>query len=192
MADTLTLIGNVASDPAVTTTRGGHRMLSFRLATNHGYRDRTGTWINGGTNWYNVTAFRSLAENASESLAKGDSVIVTGSLRIRDWEANGREGTAVDLDAHTIGHDLRWGSTGAFTRKRSGVANGHPDASSSDVAPNGSESHGSEPHGWAAPGTAPHPAESVDTGDGVESPGDEWALAGVGATAPAADVETPF
>lgn len=58
-----------------------------------------------------MTAFRGLADHASRSLRKGDRVVVVGRLRIRRWETDERSGTAVEVDAEALGHDLRWGVT---------------------------------------------------------------------------------
>ncbi|MEY4741472.1 MAG: hypothetical protein RL672_222, partial [Actinomycetota bacterium] len=62
-----------------------------------------------------VTSFRQLAINASGSVSKGDRVLVAGKLRVRDWENGERSGTAVEVEAESIGHDLSWGSSN-FTR----------------------------------------------------------------------------
>ncbi|MGF3055349.1 single-stranded DNA-binding protein [Microbacterium sp. YY-01] len=119
MTDMITLTGNIANEPAVNRTGAGTPLVRFRLATSNGYRDnRTGAWVDAGTNWYTVTAFRTLAENAGGVLAKGDAVIVQGRLRLREWEANGATGLAVDVEATTIGHDLRWGTSGTYQRRR--------------------------------------------------------------------------
>ena len=47
--------------------------------------------------------------------AKGDRIIVTGKLRVRDWDNGERTGTSVEIEADSIGHDLSWGSA-KFTR----------------------------------------------------------------------------
>ncbi|KTR78023.1 hypothetical protein NS234_04995 [Microbacterium oxydans] len=112
MIDTLTIVGRVATDPTQTQTGGGVPVTNFRLATTHRRFDAaTQTWTDSGTNWYSVAAFRHLGENAKASLRTGDSVIVTGRLKIRNWESNGKHGTSVDIEADAIGHDLRWGTT---------------------------------------------------------------------------------
>lgn len=41
--------------------------------------------------------------------------MVTGKIRVRDWDNGERSGTAVEIDAEAIGHDLAWGNA-AFTR----------------------------------------------------------------------------
>ncbi|MDR6866061.1 single-strand DNA-binding protein [Microbacterium resistens] len=116
MTDIITLVGNIASTPESTQTHSGVEVLTFRLATNNRRFDaKTGDWVDAGTNWYTVSAYRRLAENARTSLGKGDSVIVTGRLRLREWESNGRRGMSAEIDAESLGPDLRWG-TSRFTR----------------------------------------------------------------------------
>ena len=112
MSDTLTIVGKVATDPTQARTAGGIPVTNFRLATTHRRFDAvTQTWVDAGTNWYSVAAFRQLGEHAKASLRTGDSVIVTGRLKIRNWEAGEKHGTSIDIDADAIGHDLRWGIT---------------------------------------------------------------------------------
>lgn len=112
MSDTLTIVGKVATDPTRSRTASGIPVTNFRLASTHRRFDNaTQTWVDAGTNWYSVAAFRQLGEHAKASLRTGDSVIVTGRLKIRNWESGEKHGTSVDIDADAIGHDLRWGIT---------------------------------------------------------------------------------
>ena len=41
--------------------------------------------------------------------------MVTGKLRVRDWDNGERAGTSVEVEAEALGHDLTWG-TAVFTR----------------------------------------------------------------------------
>jgi len=85
MSDTITLTGVVATDARTITTSEGLAITSFRLASTQRRFDRsTQRWVDGDTNWYTITSFRQLATNASASVKKGERVIVTGRLRIRD------------------------------------------------------------------------------------------------------------
>jgi single-strand DNA-binding protein len=68
-------------------------------------------WVDGETNWYTITSFRTLAINTATSISKGDRIVVSGTLRIRDWDNGERVGTSVELEASNIGHDLAWGTT---------------------------------------------------------------------------------
>lgn len=116
MTDTLTLTGLVATTPRHLITAEGLPITSFRLASNQRRFDRaTGTWVEAGTNWYTVSAFRDLAINVVGSIQKGDRVVVAGRLHIRDWESGEKKGRSVELDATAIGHDLSWGKS-SFTR----------------------------------------------------------------------------
>jgi len=116
MSDIITLTGLVATVPRHLVTSEGLPITSFRLAsTQRRYDRRTAEWVDGDTNWYTVSGFRQLAVHAAASLGKGDRVIVTGRLRIRDWSSGDRSGTTIEVEAESLGHDLAWG-TAAFTR----------------------------------------------------------------------------
>jgi single-strand DNA-binding protein len=116
MTDFISLTGLVATTPRHLTTSEGLAITSFRLASSQRRFDRaTQKWVDGDTNWYTVSAFRGLASNAATSLSKGERVIVTGRLRIRDWENTDRSGTTVEIEADSLGHDLTWG-TSVYTR----------------------------------------------------------------------------
>lgn len=145
MTDLITITGVVATTPRFVSNADGLKVTSFRLASQLGRFDRErGAWVDLGTNWYTVTAFRRLAEHAAASLEKGDRVIVQGRLRIRSWESGDRSGTTVEIDADAIGHDLMWG-TSQFTR-----------ASRAGGAPGGLGAAGESQAEWA-PSSAPAP-----------------------------------
>jgi len=117
MSDNVTLSGLVATSPRHLITSEGLEITSFRLAsTQRRYDAGKNEWVDGETNWYTVTCFRDLAVNAQASLVKGQRVIVVGRLRIRNWQTEDKTGTNVEVEADTIGHDLRFGSA-EFTRR---------------------------------------------------------------------------
>lgn len=132
MSDIITLTGRVGTEPTFNTTDDGLMISSFRLVSNHNWFDRkTQAWVEGSASWFSVKSFRQLAENVHDSVHKGDLVVVTGRLRVREWERGDRKGISVDVDADSIGHDLAWGRS-VFTRiarnnSRSGAA-GEPPA----------------------------------------------------------------
>lgn len=116
MSDPITLVGFIATDPRHVMTQEGLPITSFRLASTQRRFDRAkNEWTDGETNWFTITSFRQLALNANASLHKGDRVVVSGRLRVRDWKEGEKNGTTVEVDADAIGHDLLWGTT-AFTR----------------------------------------------------------------------------
>jgi len=173
MSDQITVTGLVATPPNHVVTSTGLAVTNFRLASTQRRYDRAaGAWVDGATNWFTVTAFRRLADHVAASVQKGERVIVTGRLRVRDWESGERSGTAVEIEAESLGHDLLWGTT-TFRRAVSTSARSDEHASASDAPESTAESAGGEE--WSP---AP-PAEGDD-----ELPAAEAPLAGA--------VPTPF
>lgn len=116
MSDTITINGLIATTPKHVVTAEGLPITTFRLASAQRRFDKqTEKWVDSATNWYTISAFRQLAINSVPSLQKGDRIVVSGRLRIRDWQNDERTGTSVEIEAETIGHDLFWG-TAVFTR----------------------------------------------------------------------------
>lgn len=165
MHDRITVVGNIATVPERRQTATGVPVVTFRLVSNHRRRDPgSGKWIDGATNWYSVSAYRTLAEHALASFAKGQRIIVTGNFRLREWESNGKTGKQAEIDADALGHDLLWGTT-AFSRDLSTVE-------SSRAEPPAVEASAAPPSQWA---DAPVPAVPGDWGApgslGLDAPG---------------------
>jgi single-strand DNA-binding protein len=114
---TITLIGNVVTDVQSHTTAAGTEAASFRMASTSRRYDRgIGAWVDGDTSFVRVTCWKRLARHVQESLAKGDPVIVSGAMKVREWEdRDGNRRTGVDVIASSVGHDLARGTT-VFTR----------------------------------------------------------------------------
>lgn len=112
MPEHITITGTVGTVPTCRTTSRGD-VTSFRLAANQRRFDRaTNAWVDAGTNWYSVSAWRQLGVNAAASLSKGDRVIVSGTVRVNDYaREDGSRGIAIDVTADAIGHDLSVGTT---------------------------------------------------------------------------------
>lgn len=165
MTDTMTITGLVATAPRNLLTTEGYALTSFRLASNRRRFDRQQkTWVDAGTNWYTVSAYRQLATNVANSVQKGDRVIVTGRLRIRDWEDGARKGTNIELDADSLGHDLFWG-TSVFTRviRASAVEAGFEPAPGAEPDDEESDSDGD-------PETEDSGADATETRGGLPVP----------------------
>lgn len=156
MPDIISAIGVVGTPPSLTIVSNGLARLTFRLGSTHRKFNREANgWENGETNWYTVVAFRRLAENAASSLAKGDRVVVTGRLKVDDWENGGKHGTSVELLADGIGHDLAFG-TSTFTKGAAitPIRAEPSDASAGDAALQAPEPPAVDSGGWALPGGA--------------------------------------
>jgi single-strand DNA-binding protein len=109
MPDTTTIItGNLTDDPELRFTPNGVAVASVRVAVTARVKDGD-AWKDGDTSFFRVNVWRQLAENAAESLSKGDRVIVVGRLKARSWETpEGERRSVVEVEADEIGPSLRW------------------------------------------------------------------------------------
>ena len=111
MNETITVVGNI-TEPEFKVTPNGVEIINFRIASTERRYDKVEEkWGDGATSWYSVSAFRRLAAHAHRSFRKGDRVMVTGRLRMRDWETPVKKGVTAEIDADALGHDLLWGTT---------------------------------------------------------------------------------
>jgi single-strand DNA-binding protein len=109
MPDThVTITGNLTADPELKFTPNGAAVANFRVAVTSRVRDGN-AWRDGDTSFYRVTAWRDLAANVTDSLAKGDRVVIVGQLRMRSWETpEGEQRSLVEVTADEVGPSLRW------------------------------------------------------------------------------------
>lgn len=99
----VTIIGNLTADPDLTYTTSGQAKLSFSVANTHIWYDAAGE-KQEKTSYFNVTAWRYLAENSARTLEKGIGVIVYGRLEQRSYEdKEGNKRSIVELVAEDIG-----------------------------------------------------------------------------------------
>lgn len=109
---TITVIGNITDDPELKFTPSGAAVANFTVASTPRTFDRqTNEWKDGDPLYFRCAAWRQMAENVAESLTKGARVIVTGTLRIRNFERqDGSRGTSVEISVDEIGPSLKWAS----------------------------------------------------------------------------------
>lgn len=86
----VTIIGRVGQDPEIRYLPDGSPVASLSLATDEGYKDKSGEKIER-TEWHRVAVFGPLAEVVQKYVTKGDPVLVEGKLRTRKWAA--KDGT---------------------------------------------------------------------------------------------------
>ena len=104
--------GLVATTPRHLITQEGLAITSFRLACSNSYFDEDkDRWVDGETNWFTVTALRTLGINVAQSVSKGDRITVSGTIKVRDWDNGERSGTSVEIIADSVGHDLNYGNS---------------------------------------------------------------------------------
>ena len=108
--NTVTLVGNLTDDPELRFTAQGASVANFRIAVSKRIRDpQTNEWKDGDTSFFRVNVWRQLAENVAESLTRGTRVIVTGTLKMRQWETQeGEKRSVVEVEASEVGPSLKW------------------------------------------------------------------------------------
>ena len=135
--NTVTVVGNVTRDPELRFTPNGAAVASFGLAWNRKTQDGEES-----VSFFDVTCWRQLAENVSDSLTKGSRVVVYGRHDQRSWEnQDGDRRSKVELIADEVAPSLRW-ATVELTRnefKGDGAQSGNDstrqDASEADAPP---------------------------------------------------------
>lgn len=100
----ITVAGRMATDPT-TNMVNDITCTSFSLASDSKLKDSDGSYI---TNFYRISAWRRLGENAAKYLHKGDAVTITGDVCIREYtDKNGQRRTAVQITASQIEYPPR-------------------------------------------------------------------------------------
>ncbi len=79
------LIGNVGRDPELRYTSNGTPVVNFSVAVGRQWTTSSGE-RREATDWFNVVAWRELAEICNQMLSKGRRVYIEGSLQTRSWE----------------------------------------------------------------------------------------------------------
>ncbi|MFM7718174.1 MAG: single-stranded DNA-binding protein [Actinomycetota bacterium] len=121
----ITIVGNLTDDPELRYTPNGAAVVKFRVAVNRRYKDESGQWKDGDTSYFTVNAWRTLAENAAESLQRGMRVVVAGRLQMRSWETqDGDKRTVVEIEADELGPSLKWAKARVERQSRGGGGGG--------------------------------------------------------------------
>ena len=94
------LIGNLTRDPEIRATSSGIPVCNFSIAVNRRFADANG---NRGVDYFNIVAWRQLAELCGRYLAKGRKVAIVGSIQTRTYEAqDGSRRSAFDVIADEV------------------------------------------------------------------------------------------
>jgi single-strand DNA-binding protein len=123
---TITVIGNLTSDPELRFTPSGSAVANFTIASTPRTFDRqSNEWKDGETLFLRASVWREAAENVAESLTKGMRVIVSGRLKSRSYETKeGEKRTVIELEVDEIGPSLRYANAKVNRTQRSGGQGG--------------------------------------------------------------------
>jgi single-strand DNA-binding protein len=81
------LIGNLGQDVELKEFDSGMKKASFSVATTNYVKNSNGE-KSEKTEWHNVIAWGKLAEIMTDSLGKGDQVLIQGSIQHRSYQDN--------------------------------------------------------------------------------------------------------
>jgi len=154
----ITIVGNLTNDPELRFTPSGAAVASFTVASSARMLDKQANeWKDGDTTFIHCNVWRQYAENVAESLTRGTRVIVTGRLKVRQYETrDGGKGTSVECEVDDVGPVLRFATAKISKVSRSG--GGFGDGGS------GASTGGDDP--WASSA----PAGGAWGGGGSEEP----------------------
>lgn len=90
------LSGNLTRDVEYSVTSSGVPFCKFTLAVNRqAGGERT-------TDFFNVVAWRKLAENCNTYLHKGDKVLICGEMTTRKYDRDGKTNTIYEIQANDV------------------------------------------------------------------------------------------
>ena len=94
------LVGNLTKDPEIRNTGDGTPVANLRIAVNRQWTNKQGE---READFFNVVAWRKLAELCGQYLAKGSSIAVDGRLQSRNWDTqDGQKRTTVEIVADNV------------------------------------------------------------------------------------------
>ena len=94
------LIGNLTRDPELSVTNSGVSVCRFSIAVSRRFAGQDGE---RETDFFNIVAWRGLADNCNKFLRKGSKVCVVGSIQNRSYEAaDGTKRNVTDIVADDI------------------------------------------------------------------------------------------
>lgn len=90
-------IGRITKDLKLETTNSGVKFVKFGLAVDRKYKGEDGEKI---ADFFNIVAWRMLAENVCKYCKKGSKIFVAGELQNRSWDKqDGTKGYITELIA---------------------------------------------------------------------------------------------
>lgn len=94
------LIGNLTRDPELSTTNSGISVCRISIAVSRRFANADGS---RETDFFNVVAWRAIADNCAKYLKKGSKIAVMGSIQNRSYEGNdGTKRYTTDITAEEI------------------------------------------------------------------------------------------
>ena len=93
------LIGNLTRDPELTQTPNGVSVCKISIAVNRNFTNANGE---RDTDFFNVVAWRALADNCGKYLSKGKKIAVCGNIQNRNYETDNGKKFVTEIIADDI------------------------------------------------------------------------------------------
>jgi single-strand DNA-binding protein len=98
---TAELVGRLGQKPELKLLENGTPYVQLSVATSERYTDRTGA-IKEKTEWHRGVAWGEVAETIAKSFDKGDSVVLSGAMRINSYEHDGTKDRTTDIHVASL------------------------------------------------------------------------------------------
>lgn len=133
----MVIVGNLTADPELRFTPSGVAVADFTVASTNRVRNKqTDEWEDGDTTFIRCSVWQEYAENVAESLVKGCRVIVTGRLKVRQYETReGAKGTSVECTVDEVGPALKNASARLTRNQRPGASQPQSSKTTQRVVP---------------------------------------------------------
>ena len=96
------IIGYLGKDPEMRYTPSGKPVTTFSVAVSRSWSAADGE-RHSETEWFNIVAWSTLAENCKQYLSKGQRVYIEGRLQTRRWDdKEGQKHTSVEIVANEM------------------------------------------------------------------------------------------
>jgi single-strand DNA-binding protein len=98
---TAELVGRLGQKPELKHLENGTPYVQLSVATSERYTDGAGA-IKEKTEWHRGVAWGELAETIAKSFDKGDSVVLSGAMRINSYEHDGTKDRTTDIHVDSL------------------------------------------------------------------------------------------
>lgn len=144
----VTIVGNLGADPELKFTASGKAVANLSIgSTPRRFDKSTGQYQDGETLWVRAHVWGEAAENAAESLRKGDRVIAQGRLVQNSYTAqDGQKRTSIEMHVEEVGPALRYARAQVQRRPPRGATQNAPQG-----VPQGTQAPQQPPSQWGSP-----------------------------------------
>jgi single-strand DNA-binding protein len=95
--NTVEMVGRLGQGPELKRSEDNTPYVRLSIATSERFTDRGGE-IRERTEWHNGVAWGKAAEDIAQDFKKGDSVALSGSLRINSYEKDGAKNRVTEIN----------------------------------------------------------------------------------------------